>query len=266
MHPLVNIAIKAARQAGHHIIRAQDIPARIRVSAKDTRDFVTNCDQESEEIIMEVVRRNYPHHAFLAEESGETGQHEVMWIIDPIDGTTNFLNGYPHFCVSIAVAIEGVIEHGVIYDPVTQDLFQASRGKGARLNDKRMRINRDFTIERALIGTGFPYKDLSLTHDYMISLQAIFAEACDIRRSGSAALDLANVAAGRLHGFWETGLKPWDVAAGALMVKEAGGMVSDFAGNDNWLAGENIVVGTPKVWERIRQLIQDSPLYAHYKA
>ena len=248
MHPLLNIAIRAARRAGDSIVRSLGRLDSLKVDTKGRNDFVTDVDRGAEAEIIATVRRSHPDHAFLGEESGRSGDGEFLWIIDPLDGTTNFLHGFPVFAVSIAIEHRRRVEHAVIYDPLRQELFTASRGAGAQQDGKRIRVSAQRGLEGALIGTGFPFREGSATIDeYLAILKAVMAVASGVRRPGSAALDLAYVAAGRLDGFWEFNLKPWDTAAGALLIREAGGRVGTPGGGEYTL-GPNIVAGNPKVY------------------
>jgi len=251
MQPLLNIAIRAARRAGEVIIRGMNHLHRLEIRHKGQNDFVTEIDMAAEREIIETVRRSYPEHAFLAEESGQTGDSEFVWIIDPLDGTTNFLHGFPQFAVSIAVQRRGRIEHGVVYDPLRQELFTASRGAGAQLDGRRIRVSGHTSLDRALIGTGFPYRsNIRYLDAYLAMMKVVMQETAGIRRPGAAALDLAYVAAGRLDGFWEIGLSPWDTAAGTLLITAAGGMVGTLSGGEYRQAG-HIVAGTPKVYAEL---------------
>ena len=256
MQPLLNIAIQAARRAGEIIVRGLNRLHRLEVRAKGQNDFVSEIDTAAERDIIETVRRRYPQHAFLAEESGQSGDdNEFVWIIDPLDGTTSFLHGYPQFAVSIGVQRRGRMEHAVVYDPMRQELFTASRGEGAQLDGKRIRVSPHIGLERALIGTGFPYRsNLQWLDPYMAMLKAVIQETAGIRRPGSAALDLAYVAAGRLDAFWELGLSPWDTAAGMLLITEAGGMVGRLNGSE-YKNESDIVAGTPKVYAPLLELL-----------
>jgi myo-inositol-1(or 4)-monophosphatase len=256
MQPLLNIAIRAARRAGEIIVRGLNRLHQIEVRAKGQNDFVSEIDLAAERDIIETVRRHYPQHAFLAEESGSSGaDDEFVWIIDPLDGTTNFLHGFPQFAVSIGVQRRGRMEHAVVYDPLRQELFTASRGEGAQVDGKRIRVSRHVGLEGALIGTGFPYRsNLDWLDPYMAMLKAVMQATAGIRRPGAAALDLAYVAAGRLDGFWELGLSPWDTAAGTLLITEAGGMVGRLNGDEYKQHGD-IVVGTPKVYAPLLELL-----------
>lgn len=254
---LVNIAIRAARAAGNIIVRAADRLDTIKINEKSPNDYVTDIDKAAEREIIDIIRKACPTHAILSEEAGEKSGNDYLWIIDPLDGTRNFIHGFPHFAVSIAVSHKGKIEHGVIYDPIRQELFSASRGKGARLNDYRIRVSKRAQLGECLLGTGFPFRHAEdLVKAYTETLSAILPLSGDVRRSGSAALDLAYVASGRLDAFWEMGLKPWDVAAGSLLVKEAGGIACDFTGGEDYLESGNIVAGNPKALKLVLQTIK----------
>lgn len=250
MHAYLNTAIKAARSAGQIIARAADRIDRIEVATKSNiNDLVTSIDRASEAEIISVIKKAYPDHSILGEESGSilgTNINDVLWIIDPLDGTLNFVHGFPHFCVSIGVQIRGVMEHGVVYDPIANELFTASKGSGAQLNDHRIRVSDCKNFATSLIGAGFPSKRESIDVG-MKRMRDVLEQCGDLRRAGAAALDLAYVAAGRLDGFWETGLGAWDMAAGALLVREAGGFVSDISATDKYLETGSIVAGTPKI-------------------
>lgn len=248
MHAMLNIAVRAARAAGRVAMKSFQQPDQVDVTEKSRNDFVTNVDQACEQIIIETIKKVYPDHDILAEESGE--QHakgEYLWVIDPIDGTTNFLRGIPHFSISIAVLHKGVTQHAVVYDPVSEELFTASRGAGAQLNGYRIRVSSRKELEGTLLATGFPFKHKHLLSAYQAVFNKLFEPAADIRRTGSAALDLAYVAAGRVDGYWEIGIKLWDMAAGELLVREAGGMVTDFAGGMNHQISGNVVAAPPRV-------------------
>lgn len=251
MHPMLNIAIRAARAAGNIIIRQIDHVQDFPVSEKGGNDFVTEIDRQAESIIIETIHKFYPAHAILAEESGKSGTNEIVWIIDPLDGTTNYLHGFPQFAVSIGVQRKGVMQQAVIYDPLRQELFTASRGHGAYLNDRRIRVSKQKHLKGALLGTGFPFREGAKTEQYLETLKVFFAITAGIRRAGAATLDLAYVACGRLDGFWESGLKPWDIAAGILLVEEAGGMIGNFKGNDGFLESGEIVAATPPIYKEI---------------
>lgn len=243
MHPLLNIAIRAARNAGNVIVRSIQHVEHLEVTTKGRNDFVSDVDRLAEQEIINAISKAYPDHAIMAEESGNSGESDTVWIIDPLDGTTNFLHGFPHYCVSIAVMVRGKIDHGVIYDPLREELFTASRGDGAQLNDRRLRVAKRKEMASALLATGFPFKVPQHLPAYLATFTSLFTQVADVRRTGSAALDLAYVAAGRLDGYWEIGLEKWDLAAGALLVEEAGGVISDFVGGDNYINSGNVVVG-----------------------
>jgi len=247
MHPMLNIAIGAARSAGNVIVRHLERVDRLTIGTKQRNDFVTEVDRLAESEIIRIIQRAYPQHAFLAEESGRQGESEFEWVIDPLDGTTNYLHGFPQFAVSIALKQRGRLDQGVVYDPLRQELFTASRGAGATLNDRRIRVTRVNGLEGALLGTGFPFRQQQHLDAYLEMFRTLFAPAAGIRRAGAAALDLAYVAAGRLDGFWEIGLSEWDTAAGALLVLEAGGMVSDFAGGGDYLETGNVICAGPRL-------------------
>jgi myo-inositol-1(or 4)-monophosphatase len=248
MQPLLNIAVRAARRAGDIIVRAIPRLEAVEVHSKGRNDFVTEVDRAAEADIIETIRRLHPDHAFLAEESGASGDSDVVWIIDPLDGTTNFMHGFPTFAVSIAAQVRGRIEHAVVFDPMRQELFTASRGDGAQLDGRRIRVSKQATLEGSLIATGFPYRaDSPWLDEYLAMLKAVMTRAAGLRRPGAAALDLAYVAAGRVDGFWELGLKPWDTAAGSLLITEAGGRIGTLTG-DEYRQGGHIVGGTPKVF------------------
>jgi len=252
MHPMLNIAVRAARRAGSIINRAALDGSGYEVRSKRINDFVTKVDHAAEEAIIEVVRKAYPDHAVLAEESGTTaGRAEYQWIIDPLDGTTNFIHGFPQYCVSIAIRHRDALAHGVIYDPVKNELFTASKGRGAYLNDRRIRVSKCIRLADALVGTGFPFKELNRINVYVQQMRNLMAKSAGVRRAGAAALDLAYVACGRLDAFWELGLSPWDMAAGALMIQEAGGLVGDLRGDAGYLESGEICAATPKVFSEL---------------
>jgi len=255
MHPMLNTAVKAARRAGAVINRAARNVDVIAVRTKGANDFVSEVDHEAERAIVETLRGAYPDHAILAEEGGATGNSEYVWIIDPLDGTTNFLHGFPQYAVSIGLQHRGVLAQAVVYDPTRNDLFTASRGRGAFLNDHRMRVSKRTRLADALVGTGFPFREFAHVDAYLAILREMMQKTAGVRRPGAAALDLAYVAAGRLDGFWEIGLSPWDMAAGALLVTEAGGLVSDLEGNDGFLESGHVVAGAPKVFVQLLQTI-----------
>jgi len=246
---MLNIAIKAARRAGSIINRAALEGGALEVKAKNKNDFVTQVDKAAEQAIIGVIHAAYPDHSILAEESGDTpgARAEHRWVIDPLDGTTNYIHGFPQYCVSIALEHRGVPTHGVVYDPGKNELFTASRGRGAFLDDRRMRVSKCIRLQDALVGTGFPYKEVSRLDLYMRQLRTMMTSSAGVRRAGAAALDLAYVAAGRLDAFWEMGLSRWDMSAGALLIQEAGGMVADLQGGADFLDRGEIAAATPKV-------------------
>ena len=251
MQPLLNIAIRAARRAGDLIVRNVDRVPSLDVRSKSRNDFVSEIDQAAERDIIETIRRSHPDHGFLGEESGRSGGDEFIWIIDPLDGTTNFLHGFPTFAVSLACEYRGRLEHGVIYDPMRQELFTTSRGDGAQLDGKRIRVSKQAGLEGALIGTGFPYRaNARWIDEYLAMLKAVMQQTAGIRRPGAASLDLAYVAAGRIDGFWEIGLNAWDTAAGTLLITEAGGHIGTLSGGE-YRQGGNVIAGTPKVYEAL---------------
>jgi myo-inositol-1(or 4)-monophosphatase len=253
--PLLNIAVRAARKAGEVIIRSLNRLESLEVTAKGRNDFVTEVDRSAEREIIALIRRHHPDHAFLAEESGESGESDTVWIIDPLDGTTNFLHGFPTFAVSIACQIKGRLEQAVIYDPMRGEIFTASRGQGAHLENHRIRVSKQRGLEGALISTGFPYREnVRYADPYLAMMKAVMGQAAGIRRPGSAALDLAYVAAGRVDGFWEIGLSPWDTAAGTLMIQEAGGHIGTLTGQE-YKQGGNIVAGSPRVYTALLALL-----------
>ena len=253
---MLNIAIRAARSAGDLILRSSDNIGQLNVDQKGKNDYASEVDRAAEREIINIIRTAYPDHAILAEESGLHKGNDFVWVIDPLDGTTNFLHGFPQYAVSIALKYRGKLEVAVIYDPLRDELFTAKRGGGAMLNSRRLRVTNQTSMKGALIGTGFPFKtDLHLDA-YIGMFKAITTEAAGIRRAGAAALDLAYVAAGRLDGFWEIGVMEWDMAAGILLIKEAGGVVTDFSFNDNYLTSGNIIAGSPKMHQVMYQLIE----------
>ena len=255
MHPMLNIAVKAARRAGNLIHRAADNLDHLTVTKKSNADYVSEVDKAAERTIIQTILDVYPTHAILAEESGAQGESEYLWIIDPLDGTTNFLHGFPQYAVSIALQHNGVLTQAVIYDPTKNDLFTATRGRGAFLNDRRIRVSKRAELADSLIGTGFPYSKFDHLDAYMGILKDMMQKTAGLRRPGSAALDLAYTAAGRYDGFFETGLKSWDIAAGCLLITEAGGLVSDLQGNDSYLRSGHLCAGNPKVFSQMLQVI-----------
>ena len=256
MHPMLINAVKAARRAGAIINRASEDVGSIKVHSKNYNDFVSEVDHASERAIIETLQEAYPDHGFLGEESGsDRTDAEHVWIIDPLDGTTNFLHGFEQYSVSIALMSRGQLEQAVVYDPSRNDLFTATRGRGAFLNDKRIRVSYRAKLQSAMIGTGFPFRDFKHLDTYLGMFKDMIKNTAGLRRPGSAALDLAYVAAGWFDGFWEIGLSKWDIAAGALLVQEAGGIVGDFEGNETWIDTGNIAAGNPKVFAQMLQVL-----------
>jgi len=253
---MVNVALKAARRAGRIIVQGSQNLDALTIRHKSLNDLVSEVDRASEQAIIDVLHTAYPDHAILAEESGASGVSEYVWVIDPLDGTTNFLHGFQQYCVSIALMHRGVLTHGVIFDPTRNDLYTASRGRGAYLNDKRLRVARRQKLIDGLIGSGFPFRMFQHLDAYTAMLRDMMTRTAGVRRAGSAALDLANVAAGRLDGFWEIGLSPWDMAAGCLMITEAGGLVGDLEGNEGYLQSGNLAAGSPKIFAQLLQVLQ----------
>lgn len=256
MHPMLTIAVRAARSAGDIILRSANNIDRIQVDQKSKNDFTSDVDRAAEQDIIKIIKAAYPEHGFLAEESGAHEGNDYIWVIDPLDGTTNFLHGFPQYAVSIALKIKGKLEVGVVYDPLRDELFTASRGGGAMLNNRKLRVTKQNGLRGALIGTGFPFKNQQHLDAYLQMFRVITVDAAGIRRAGAAALDLAYVAAGRLDGFWEIGLHEWDMAAGILLIQEAGGVVTDFSFNDNYMESGNLIAGNPKMQQFIYQAIQ----------
>ncbi|MDX1705317.1 inositol-1-monophosphatase [Pseudidiomarina sp.] len=253
MHPMLNIAVRAARVAGKILVKDFGVEVDLNVQVKSQHDFVTELDKAAESAIVRNILKVYPDHSILAEEGGEIIGNDAdhQWIIDPLDGTTNYLRGIPHFAISIAYQYKGSVQAAVIYDPLREELFTATKGAGVQLNGKRLRVKSQRDLNGALLGTGFPFKRKDLTPQYQAVFGALFEQVSDMRRGGSAALDLAYVAAGRMDGFWEFSLQPWDIAAGALMVREAGGLVTDFAGGHGFMESGHVVAGNPKVVQGI---------------
>jgi myo-inositol-1(or 4)-monophosphatase len=257
MHPMLNIAVRAARRAGSIINRATLDGSALQVRSKRANDFVTRVDGAAEEAVIDIVRKAYPDHGFIAEESGEsTPDAEYLWIIDPLDGTTNFIHGFPQYAVSIAVQHRGALTHAVVYDPAKNELFTASQGRGAFLNDRRIRVSKCLKLDDALVGTGFPFKELGRLDLYMKQLRTFMSKSSGVRRAGAAALDLAYVACGRLDAFWELGLAPWDMAAGALLIQEAGGLVADLSGEQDFMSTGDVVAATPKIFPAVLEAMR----------
>ena len=258
LHPMLNIAVKAARSAGAIINRASMDLDLLKVNTKAPNDFVTEVDHKAEAIIIETLLGAYPSHGILAEESGRAHgakDSEYVWIIDPLDGTTNFIHGFPVYAVSIALAFRGQVQQAVVYDPTRNDLYYASKGRGAFLNDKRLRVSKRTRLADCLIGTGFPFRKGDNFKRYLQMFEVVMQSCAGLRRPGSAALDLCFVAAGNTDGFFETGLSPWDIAAGSLLVAEAGGLIGNFTGESDFLYQREVVAGNPKVYGQLVQLL-----------
>ena len=256
MHPILNIAVRAARKAGSIINRAT-LEGGLTVRSKQAKDFVTQVDQAAEQAIIGIARNAYPEHGFLGEETGASNPDaEHVWIIDPIDGTTNFIHGFPQYCVSIGIRHRGTMAHAVVYDPVANELFTASKGRGAFLNDRRIRVSALTRFGDALVGTGFPFKELDRLDLYMRQLRNMMRTVAGVRRAGAAALDLAYVACGRLDAFWELGLSPWDMAAGTLLITEAGGLVGDLKGEQTFMESGDICCSAPKLFPALLETLR----------
>ncbi len=261
MHPILNIAISAARKAGNVILRSTERLDTINPTTKGLNDFVTDVDKKAEQEIIAIIKKAQPDHQILAEETGlHKGLAECEWIIDPLDGTHNYMRGFPHFSVSIAFRYRGKIEHGLVYDPIRNELFTATRGEGARLNERRLRVSATTKLQNAMLGVGFPMRHPEQLPGQLQLFQQLMLQISKIRCAGSAALDLAYVAAGRLDGYLEKNLRIWDIAAGALLVKEAGGLAGDWLGEENYLESGNIIVGTPKIFSALTQFVAKSKL------
>ena len=260
MEPMLNIALRASRKAGEILIDAAERTDLLKIEEKGRNDFVTEVDRAAEEEIKYHLRKAYPEHAIKGEETGiDAGTDtEYEWVIDPLDGTTNFIHGIPHYAISIACKHKGQLQHAVVYDPIKREEFTATKGGGATLNGKRIRVSGRTSMSDALIGTGIPFSGFALEHidPYLEAMKDIASATAGIRRPGAASLDLAYVAAGRFDGFWEMNLKEWDLAAGALLVREAGGMVSDFRGGNDYLQNGHIVCATPKVFKPLLQTVR----------
>ncbi len=262
---MLNVAIKAARAAGVIINRAALDVESVRVSQKMANDFVTEVDQASENIIIDTLLTAYPDHGILAEESGQTRgnpQSEHVWIIDPLDGTTNFIHGFPFYCISIALQSKGRIEQAVVYDPTRNDLFTSTRGRGAFMNDRRLRVSKRIRLQECLISTGFPFRPDDDYAAYLKLMSEVMKRTAGLRRPGAAALDLAYVAAGFSDGFFETGLHPWDMAAGSLLITEAGGLVGNFTGDADYLHQRECMAANPKIYAQLVTLLNKYSKFA----
>ncbi len=257
MHPMLNIAIRAARRAGSIILRGYEQRDQLTIESKGLNDFVSEIDRNAEQAIIDTLLKAYPEHCILAEESGiHEGMEPFQWVIDPLDGTTNFLHGHPQFSVSIALQHKDKLEQAVVYNPMTEELFTATRGQGAFLNNRRIRVSAVNQLQNALLGTGFPFKEERYLDIYLQTFRALFPTTSGVRRCGSAALDLAYVAAGRLDGFWELHLRPWDMAAGALLIQEAGGIVTDIYGGRDYMYSGHVLAGNLKIHKLLSAQLQ----------
>jgi myo-inositol-1(or 4)-monophosphatase len=254
LHPMLNVAVKAARAAGAIINRAALDVESVRISQKQVNDFVTEVDHASEQTIIETLLTAYPGHAIWAEESGKvhgSQGSDFVWIIDPLDGTTNFIHGFPVYCVSIGLSVKGKIEQAVIYDPSRNDLFTATKGRGAYMNERRIRVSKRTELRQCLISTGFPFRPGDNFNNYLKMMAEVMQRTAGLRRPGAAALDLAYVAAGFADGFFETGLSPWDVAAGSLLVTEAGGLIGNFTGDAEFMEQKECIAGNPRIYGQL---------------
>ena len=255
MHALLNVAVMAARRAGAVLGRNFKKLNKLKVEMKGHNDYVSDADLAAETAIIDIIKKHYPEHAILAEESGASGESDTVWIIDPLDGTTNYLHGFPIFCVSIGVQVKGRMEHAVVYDPTREELFTASRGAGAQLDEHKIRVSGNKDLQHSLIGTGFPFRQADLELEpYLSMLSKVVKNTSGVRRPGAAALDLCYVAAGRLDAFWETGLQAWDLAAGSLILREAGGIISALDGGENYLKTGHVLAGTPRIYRGLAKL------------
>lgn len=257
-NPLVNVAVQAARSASKIILQFMDRMDRVTINEKSLNDLVTEVDLLAEKEIIRHIQKAYPKHAILSEESGQIEGNEYCWVIDPLDGTTNYVHSFPYFSISIAIKKDDKIEAGIVYDPIRQELFTAARGEGAYLDNKRIRVSTCKRAELALIGTGFPFRKKQHIKPYLTTFESIFLKVSGIRRTGSAALDLAYVAAGRLDGFWEASLNEWDMVAGALLIQEAGGIITDFHGGEHYLFAGNVIAGNAKIQRALQDIISNS--------
>jgi myo-inositol-1(or 4)-monophosphatase len=264
-HPMLNVAVKAARAAGSIINRAALDVEAVRISQKQVNDFVTEVDHASERAVIETLLGAYPHHGIWAEESGRehgNAASDHVWLIDPLDGTTNFIHGFPVYCVSIALLVKGRVEQAVVYDPTRNDLFTSTRGRGAYLNDRRIRVSKRTQMKECLISTGFPFRPGDNFNHYLRMMGDVMQKTAGLRRPGAAALDLAYVAAGFTDGFFETGLSPWDVAAGSLLVTEAGGLIGNFTGEADFLEQKECVAGNPRIYGQLVSILHKYSKFA----
>lgn len=267
MNPMLNIAIRAARKAGNIIAKSYERRDDLETQIKGSNDFVTSVDKAAENAVIETIRASYPEHSIISEEVGvlEGKEKDIQWVIDPLDGTTNFIKGFPHFAVSIAIRVKGRTEVGVVYDPIKNELFTAVRGEGAKLNEIRLRIAERRDMKGAILATGFPFKQTKLMPTQLAIISNLVRDAADFRRTGAAALDLCYVAANRVDGYFEMALKPWDCAAGDLIAREAGAVVCDFNAGHNYLKSGHLIAAHPRVVKEILNHIQPC-LSADFKA
>lgn len=256
MHPMLTIAVRAARRGGTIIQRARSRLHEIDFDQKGKQDYVSQVDRDSEMAVIDTLLTAFPHHAIKAEESGEQGESDHEWVVDPLDGTLNFLHGYNRFAISIALKVKGRLDQAVVYDPVMDDLFTASRGMGAQLNGQKIRTANRSNLSQCLLATGFPVRTPNDMASSLTSFSEVLPRCSDIRRSGAASLDLAYVACGHLDGYWESGLKEWDVAAGSLLVQESGGLVGDLSGTEKHLDTGNIIAANPRIYKQLLPLIK----------
>lgn len=260
MHPMLNIGVRAARKAGNFIVKNFENLDSVKAEMKSSNDFVTNVDLQAEALIIEIIKGSFPDHSIIAEESGliKGKDSDYQWIIDPLDGTKNFMSGFPHFAVSIALRVKNRTELAIVYDPNNNELFTARRGSGAKLNNQRLRVKQPKDLTGTVLATGFPFKSKQYKESYLNILGGMFVDCADFRRTGSAALDLCYVAAARVDGYFELAIKPWDMAAGELIAREAGAICTDFAGGTNYMASGNIVAGTPRLVKAMLQVIRNN--------
>ncbi len=266
MHPILNIAVRAARSAGKTIMHKSYRIDQLRYSAKAARDYVTEVDLLAEREIVRIIHEAYPSHAITAEEIHSKKGTHFEWIIDPLDGTTNYIHAIPQYCVSIAVRRGTDLQHAVIYNPVNEELFTASKGTGAHLNDRRIRVSSIWRMEEALLATGFPFREMDNVELWIDIFREFSKRTSGVRRIGSAALDLAFVACGRFDGFWESGLRVWDLAAGALMIQESGGLISDFEGNQRFLEKGMVIAANPKIFPELQKVVKQKSQIFHSKS
>lgn len=257
MQPLLNIALNAARQAGEIIVRHLELLDRVKVSSKAGDEYFSEVDIKAEQAIIKALLKAHPEYGIIAEESGMyNAEADAVWIIDPLDGTTNFLHGFPFYAVSIALKVKDYIEHAVVLDPLRHEYFTASRGRGAFLNNRRIRVSKETKLSDSLLSSNFPIRNLNRAKQHLPIIEALIGQCRGVRHTGSAALDMAYTACGRVDGFWQLGLKPWDIAAASLIIKEAGGLIGDIQGGENYLKEGNVIAGSPKIFKALLQTIK----------